>query len=176
MASFDDPEAWVRAFQGTAGEAMMQEAMGKFMTEISSTTSSREIWEHVEAWSYEPATPAFETPGFAYRHDFWVAPGMAEAFERVIGKIIAFNEANGAYYPVNGYRTLFGDAGRVSFFVFADNWGDFFGKNSMEGQIAGTPAGEEWEGIIAELSDCLSAYESSQMQYYPQLSYTGPGM
>jgi hypothetical protein len=46
----------------------------------------------------------------------------------------------------------------------------------MEGQIAGTPAGEEWEGIIAELSDCLSAYESSQMQYYPQLSYTGPGM
>jgi hypothetical protein len=176
MATFDDPEAWMRAFQGTPGEAMVQEAMNKFMTQISIQSGEREALQEVPAWSYEPATPAFETPSFAYRHDFWIAPGKGDAFDQVARKIAAFSKANEGHYPVTAYRTRFGDTGRVTFLVFVDNWADFYGENSMERKIQGTPSAQEWEGILGELFDCLSAYEGSQMEYHAELSYTGPGM
>jgi len=176
MAAFDDPEAWMRAFQGTPGEAMMTEAMGKFMNEISSQSGLREVYEQVEAWSYVPANPTFEDAAHAERFDFWVKPGMQEQLEKVITDIMAFQAKLESPYPINGYRMHFGDTGRVTFLVMNDGWADYYGKNDMEAKMEATGTSAEWEAIMTEMRDCLSAFESSRMDYVADLSYTGPGM
>jgi hypothetical protein len=133
------------------------------------------VFEHVEAWSYAPADSTFEEPSFAERHDFWVKPGMNEAFEEVVKSIMAFQAELGSPYPVNGYRTQFGDTGRITFLVTNDGWADFYGKNSMEARLEATGKGAKWEAIMAELRDCITAYESSHMEYIADLSYSRPG-
>ncbi len=176
MATFDDPEAWMRQFQGTAGEAMLTEAMGRFMDEISSQSGLREVYEQVEAWSYAPANPTFEVQSHAQRFDFWVKPGMQEQFEKVSKEIMAFQGALESPYPVNGYRMHFGDTGRVTFLIMNDGWADFYGKNDMEAKMEATGTAEKWGSIMSDFRDCITASESSQMDYIADLSYTGPGM
>jgi hypothetical protein len=73
---------------------------------------------------------------------------MSEQFEKVARDISAFQAELAGPYPVNGYRIHFGDTGRVTFLVFSDGWGDFYGKNDME----------------------------ARMEYIADLSYPGPGM
>ncbi len=176
MASFDDPEAWIRQFQGTPGEAMVNEAMGRFMTQIAAQPSNREVYEHVVSWSYAPAQVSFESPSFAQRHDFWIKPGMGEAFENTVKDIMAFQAEMNSPYPVNGYRMQFGDSGRATFLVMNDGWADFYGKNDMEAKMEATGTTAKWEGIMSSLRDCITAYESSQMEHIADLSYSGPGM
>jgi hypothetical protein len=176
MATFDDPTAWMRAFAGTPGEAMVTQAMNTFNNEIAAQPGTREVWEHVGAWSFAPAEPSFETPSYAERHDFWIKPGMAEAFDGVAKDIMAFFADMGGIYPINGYRIHFGDAGRVSFLVFNDGWGDFYGANSMEGALEATGKTAEWEALMTKLRDCITNSETSQMEHLAELTYTGPGM
>jgi len=76
----------MRAFQGTAGEEMMNEAMGRFMTEIAAQPSIREIYEQVEAWSYAPPDPTFENPAFAQRHGPGDLPGIKRRMGRLLWK------------------------------------------------------------------------------------------
>jgi hypothetical protein len=176
MASFDDPEAWMRQFEGTPGQEMVAGAMTKLMTEIAAQPGNRELYEHMEAWSYAPEAPVYEQPAGAYRHDFWIKPGMAEAFEKVIKDIMAFQMENGAFYSVEGHRVHFGDAGKATFLVVHGGWADFYGKNSFEAQVEAAGKAAAWEEIMTALRDCITAYESSQMEYVPDLSYLGPGM
>jgi hypothetical protein len=175
MASFDDPEAWRRQFQGTPGEAMLNEAMGRMMTQIAAQPSLREVYEQVDSWSYVPAEVSFEEPSFAQRHDFWVKPGMGEAFEKVVKDIMAFQGEMKSPYPVYGYRMQFGDAGRVTFLVMNDGWADFYGKNDMEAKMEAAGTTAKWEGIMDALRDTITSYESSQMEYVADLSYSGLG-
>jgi hypothetical protein len=176
MASFDDPEAWMRQFQGTPGEAMVNQAMGTLMTEVAVQPGAREIYEHVEAWSYAPEEVPFDEPSYAQRYDYWIRPGMYEQFQDVAGRIMAFSAEMGSPYPVNGYRTHFGDAGRVTFLVFHDGWGDFYGEHSFESIVEAAGAAPRWEALMTDLLDCVSGYDASQMALVADLSYTGPGM
>ena len=176
MASFDDPGAWARQFDGTPGEAILAEAIQKLGSEIRYVESSREIWEHVPTWSFEPATPAFEVPSYAERHDFFVKAGMQAEFDQVAEDIMAFFTEIGGRYPVDGFRKLFGEVGRLSFFVFNDGWGDFYGEHSLESAIAGSARAGEWEVLMERMRDCVSSSETTQMEYFVDLSYTGPTM
>ncbi len=176
MADFDDPGAWMRQFAGTPGEAMLTEAFEKLSTEIKFTESTREIWVHEPAWSYIPATPAFETPSYAERHDFFVKAGMQEEFDGVAEDIMTFFSEVEGHYPVNGYRKMFGEVGRISFLVFNDGWGDFYGEHSIDAGIADSGRSGDWEALMERLRDCLSGSETTQMEYFVDLSYTGPSM
>lgn len=176
MASFDDPEAWMRQFAGTPGEAMLNEAMNTFMTKISTVPASREVWEQVPEWSYAPANPPFEVPTAAERHDFWIKAGMLEDFEQVAKDIMAFFSDMGGEYPVNGYRVHFGDVGRVSFIVFVDDLGNLYGENSLENAVAAMGKTAEWEALMTRMRDCVTDSETTQMMYAPQISYTGTEM
>jgi len=174
MASFDDPTAWVREFQGTPGEAILNEAM-EAMGDIAATPASREIWEVVEDWSWSPETAPFEQPGHAELFEFWVRPGKMEEFQEVAKEIAAFAGRSGGVYPMTGYRFQFGEVGRAAFIVFLDDWASYYGPNSMESRIAGTPAAAEWEDILTRLRDCITDFDKTQIDYVADLSYTGPG-
>jgi hypothetical protein len=101
---------------------------------------------------------------------------MAEEFDAVAKKVMTFFGNNGGVYPVNGYRIHFGDTGRVTFLVFNDGWGDYYGMNSMEAMLEAHGTTDEWEGIMTELRDCITSAETTQMRYFADLSYTGEGM
>jgi hypothetical protein len=173
MAAFDDPMAWMRQFEGTPGQEALNEAM-EMMGDIAAQPVSREVWEVVDDWSYSPETPPFERPGHAELFEFWMKPGMQEDFQELAKEIAAFVGEHGAGYPMTGYRFQFGDVGRAAFIVFLDDWGAYYGPNAMDKKIAGTPAEEEWEAIMTRFRDCITDFEKTQIDYVPDLSYTGP--
>jgi len=176
MASFDDPEAWMRAFQGTPGEAILNEAMQKIMTEISAFPIRDEVMIQDPDWAYEPQTPRFEQPSFAEMIEFRIRPGMAEQLEAVIGELMAFQEKTQPDSPMNGYRVRFGDVGRVVFLIFTDSWANFYGPYSMEAKVKADGTEAEWEAIMTRFRDCILDFNSTQIAYHADLSYTGPGM
>ena len=176
MAQFDDPEAWMREFQGTPGEALLNETMERVMTEISIVPSKREIMVQVPEWGYEPTEPPFDTPTYAEYIEFWVAPGKYEEMQAVIADVVAFHQEHDAYYPFNGYQVMFGDVGRIAFLIFNDGWADYFGTNSLEAQMEAEGGSDEWEALMARMRDCITDMSVSQMAYHPELSYTGPVM
>jgi len=176
MASFDDEEAWLRAYAGTPGEEMLAEAFGRMEAEVAVLSTTREVWELEEAWSYVPAEGGITALGFAEMFEFWVKPGMQAAFEEVSAEVGEFLGELGGPYPVNAFRPIFGDVGRVVYTAFHDGWADFYGPQSMEAGLAAAGKTGEWEAIMNRYRDCISDSKSSQWAYMADLSYPAAGM
>jgi len=176
MATFDDEEAWMRAFAGTPGEAMLAEAFGRMEAEVAVASAIREVWELEDAWSYVPGEGGIEAVGFAEMLEFWIKPGMETEFEEVTVEIAGFMGELAGPYPVNSFRPVFGDVGRVVYTAFHDGWADFYGPNSMEAGLAAAGKTGEWEAIMDQFRDCITESKTSQWTFMADLSYPSAGM
>ena len=170
MASFDDPMAMMRQFQGTPGEAIVAEADARF-SQLDYQVLSREVIELVADWSYAPE--GAEQPGYAEAFDVWFKPNKSEEFDQVIKDIMAFFAELGYPYECRGYRVHFGDAGRASFHFRYASPGPYFGENSIESLIEQRGGGEEWESLIMRFLDVVIDEKAVRWMFRPELCYTG---
>jgi len=170
MASFDDPMAMMRQFQGTPGQATMEAAEARF-NQLDYQVVSREVIERVADWGYAPENA--ESPGFAEIIDVWFKPNKSAEFDAVIKEIMTFFADLGYPYEVRGYRVHFGDSGRASFHFRYASPGPYFGENSLESLMEEKGGGEEWQSLIARFVDVVIDETSVRWTYRPELSFTG---
>ena len=170
MASFDDPMAMMRQFQGTPGQDILEAAEARF-NQLDYQVVSREVIERVADWGYAPENA--ELPGFAEIIDVWFKPNKSAEFDAVIKDIMAFFADLGFPYEVRGYRIHFGDSGRASFHFRYASPGPYFGENSIESLMEEQGGGEEWQGLIARFVDVVIDETSVRWTYRPELSFPG---
>jgi hypothetical protein len=132
FAYFDDPGHPLRAFAGTEGEAMVQEAWAEYEN-INSTEVSEEIFERKAEWSYEVEDFDFDKMKYARVDEVWLrpGPGIEEQFEELSKDWIAFFQALDYPYPHDGYEIHFGDADRIVYVTFIDDLSAYYGANAI---------------------------------------------
>jgi hypothetical protein len=176
MAWLDDEQAFMSAFEGTAGEEMFAQAMETWEADGSIfSPASREIWEHEVAWSYDPGESGISEITGAEMLEFWIKPGMEEEFEAVAAEVGTFLNELGGPYATNGFRTVIGDVSKVTWATFHDGREDYYGVNSMDAAMAEAGKVEEWQALVERFAPCVTESRSSGMQYVIDASYAPSG-
>ncbi len=157
MAYFDDPEQWVRQFQGTSVEVQVNELFGEFAT-ISMEVTANEILETVPNWSYllEEAASS-EQSAFIEVTDVWIKSGKDMEWDALAQEYAALLAEIEYPYPTIGYRVMFGGAGRMIYVTLYDSREAFYGTNSLDRLIEGT-------GQTAAWSDLMEKYVAMAVQ------------
>ena len=131
MASFDDPNAFVDAIGGTAGEATMQEAFGMYgQLDIA---TDMEVFVTVPEWTYWPAEGGVvpgEHAGLMIFRD-WVKFASNQAFDENTKQLMSMIAESGFPYPVIGQRMVVGEGGVAAFVVLHDGLDQFYGEKSL---------------------------------------------
>ena len=170
MASFDDSdERWMRQFEGTPGEATLQEAFAE-MASVRFQVLSNEVVEAVPDWSYEPEMASWP-PGFAEVAEVWVTAGKDEEFDALAKEYVSVLKDIGYPYQVAGHRVRFGNTGRVVFVTFYDTRENFYGKNDFDQMVMSKGAGEKYQEIIGKFLMVVDDFKSSHIAYRTELSY-----
>lgn len=169
MAYFDDPDQWMRQFQGTPGEETLNAAFAEF-DYVSSKVVANEIAEHLTEWTYEPAGSDGDY-GYAHVDEFWVKSGMDDEFGELVKEFMAFFKEIGYTYPIYGHRVRFGDSGRRVFVTVFDSKEAFYGSRSLDNLIEMKGAGEQWGGLLERFAKVITAAKHSDTEYQPHLSY-----
>ena len=171
MAAFDDPGAWSRQWEGTAGQAALEEAR-QALEPLDAKLVSTEIYEHEIDWSYMPAAPAFEgAPGGADVNEFYILPGKAEEFEATVGEAIEMLGKIGYPYTMNGYRVIMGEGSKTVFLTFWDNREAYYGANSQERLLEQHGMTEAWQGLVARMLGTISDFKTRMLNYEPGISH-----
>jgi hypothetical protein len=170
FAYFDDPMQFIRSFAGTAGEAQMQEAMGKFQN-MHIETVAEEMVEVKADWSYE--VESFDNSTMMYGHldVMWLKPGANEKFEALNKDWSAFFKDLGYPYPYTGHQVHFGDSGRVVYVTFIDDIEAYYGKNNLEKMIEAKNMGERWQKLVGQMNEVVRRWEHSNTAFRSDLSY-----
>ena len=170
FAYFDDPDRFMSAFKDTPGEAMVQEAMAAF-TKAGVTTLSVELIQGVPAWSYAPEGSDGDENMTARVHSFWLKPGVNEQFEALSKDFMAFFKEIGHSYPIYGHRVRFGDASRVSFVEWFDNYENYYGANNLDKRIEAMGKNDAWMELLGRLGELVTRSEDTDIVFRPDLSF-----
>ncbi|MGH7540473.1 MAG: hypothetical protein ACRELC_05700 [Gemmatimonadota bacterium] len=169
MASFDDPEAFMRAFQGTPQasrvQAAMERAQGLRVTARSSVSRS------VPEWSYMPASAVLAEGehGGVFVISNWTA-GSEEAYDASTKAIMAMLGEIGYPYPVFVSRVILGEE-TVDFAIPFDTPGNFYGQHSVFALLEQAGRTADWESLMGERRSLLARTETLMVFYAPELSY-----
>lgn len=171
MAYFDDPEQWMRQFEGTPGHETLMGAFGMFEEVDVSSTSWVEAT--VPEWSYMPEDPAVGPRDYqgVYVVQDWVKFGHQQAFAENTRAIIGLLGEIGYPYPVFGHRGVIGEGGQVTFVIVHDGLDRFYGENSVERLLAAAGKQEEWGRLMEARSPMLLKAASFTAAYLPEHSY-----
>ncbi len=170
MAYWDDPDQWMRQYEGTEGEEALQAAFKEF-SEIDTRVVASEVMEHVEDWSYTPATSAAADAENVHLTVFWLKSGKGDEFTQVTKDIMALLKEIGYPYPVAGHRVRFGDTNRRIFVTWFDNKSNFYGEKSLMAVIEKKGAGERWGELMSRISALIIDGDHSDAVYKPEMSY-----
>jgi len=170
MAEFDDPEAFVRAHQGTAGEAMLMEAFEEFNA-MDYEVVSREVVEIPPGWEYTPEQLYTEELGYAAFYESWMKPGTEMAADEASKEWVAFMKEIGYGYRAHGLRVHFGDVGRLLYITYYADPADYYGAHDFMKLVEEKGAGEKWADIMTRWNALVTRYEESTWMYRPDLSY-----
>lgn len=171
MAEFDDPEAFVRAHQGTAGEAMLMEAFEGFGA-LDYEVVSREVVEVPAEWSYTPEQPYTEGMGYAAIYESWMKPGTEMQADALSKEWVAFLKEVGYGYGAHGVRVHFGDVARLMYITYYTDPADYYGAHDFMKLVEEKGAGEKWADIMTRWNALIRRYEESTWAYRADLSYT----
>jgi hypothetical protein len=171
MAEFDDPDAFVKAFKDTPGEALLMEAFGEFAT-LDVQTLAREVVEGVPAWSYQPEQPIITgDANFAEVYEAWMKPGTEEQADEEGKAWVAFMKELGYGYATAGIRIHFGDVGRTMWVTWYNDPMVYEGENSFAKLIEEKGAGAKLEELLGRWNKLIRRYEESTWSYRKDLSY-----
>lgn len=174
MADFDDQDEWYRQYQGTPGEATLNEAF-EAMAELD---AAHDMWvdEELAELAYEPPQPMeFGDQGGVWIATEWVRMGQEEAIAENTRRVTALLEEIGFEYPVIFHRTRVGQGGRLSVIVPYDTQANLYGSKSLEAALAASEAGPRWGQLMQERNALLRDMESGLYVYRADLSYMPEG-
>lgn len=169
MAQFDDPDAFMRAFQGTPGEAMLMEAFESFGS-MDYEVLSREVIELVPGWGYTLEQPV--EIKYAAMYESWMKPGTEMKADELSKEWVAFLQETSYPYEAAGYRVHFGDVGRLVFFIWFDNQADYYGPKDFAKLVEAKGLGAKWGDFMERWNALITRYEQSTWTYRADLSYT----
>ncbi len=175
MVDFEDPEAFVRAFQGTSVANRVMAAFERtnsmhFQDGLSEVSRAR------PDMSYMPASPAMMEgeQGGVYVLRQWPA-GDDQAYEESVKDFMGMLTEMGGPYPVFVSQNMIGKGGYIIAVPF-DNLANFYGANSLQTGLAASGMASRWAEHEAAHQKLLSDVESFEVMYLPEHSYRPPGM
>ena len=171
MAEFDDPDAMMRAFKDTPGEALLMEAFGEFGA-LDYETLAREVIEAVPAWSYTPEQPLSQEVKFAEVYEGWMKPGTEEQTNEEGEAWIAFLKELGYGYAQGGLRVHFGDVDRTIWVTWYDDPMAYEGENSFRKLVEQKGADAKLDDLLKRWDKLIRRYEESTWTYRQDLSYS----
>ena len=171
-----DPNAGMSRFQGTAGEAMVAEAMQAFQN-VGIRSTVAEVLEVVPEWTYLPAgmtelpaAPAANANVF----EVFVKNGAEQQFDELVKEFYGFFKEMGYAFPIIGHRVILGEA-RTSFVTPYDDRAAFFGEGDINALVMKHGAGARWQELLGKMSQLTTAANiPSDWVYMPDMSYVGP--
>ncbi len=173
FAYFDDPEQFVRAFQGTPGEAQMREAMAKF-PQIRSQVVAEELFEVKQDWSYQVEGFGFAKMKYLHIDVIWARPGMDEEFDQLNKEWVQFFKDLAYPYPYNAHEVHFGDSGRTVYVTFIDDLAMFYGENDLMKWIEKKNMGARAEAFDQRFNAVTARWKHytstlrADMSYWPE--------
>lgn len=171
MAYFDDPDQWMRSFQGTEGEAILQEAFA-MISGVDHRVIVNEMLEVKDDWSYTPEGYAPTGEGFAHVEQMWLRPGQQQAFDAVVKEYMAFFASIGYPYQVMGHEVHFGaKSDRVDFVIFADDRSKFYGENSFNALAEAAGESGTMQELFSRLTPTIVDWDHKEADYRADLSY-----
>lgn len=170
MADFDDQDEWYRQYQGTPGEATLNEAFEA----MAGLDVAHDMWvdEELTELAYEPPEPMeFGDHGGVWIATEWIRMGQEEAVAENTRNLTALLEEIGFQYPVIFHRTRVGEGGRLSVVVPFDTPANLYGPKSLEAALEASDAGPRWGQLMQERNGLLRDMESGLYMYRTDLSY-----
>lgn len=171
MASFDDPNRFVDAFGGTAGEATFQEAAGMF-AQLDIPTDMN-VFVQVPEWTYWPSEGGVvpgEHAGLMVFQD-WVRFASNQAFDENTRALIGILGEAGYPYPVIGHRSVIGEGGVASFVLLHDGLDQFYGENDLGKYLVEAGLAEKWGETIEARGAMMRKSMNHPTFFRPDLSY-----
>ena len=168
FAEFDDPEAWMRAFQGTPGEAMLMEAMEAFGS-LDYQVLSREVIEQVPGWDYQVEEP-YDVK-YAHMYESWMKPGTEMQADEISREWVAMLTELGYPYEAAGFRVHFGDVGRLVYITWYDDQADYYGPKAQATLVEAKGGGEKWQDLGNRWNALITRYEESTWAFRADMSY-----
>jgi hypothetical protein len=171
MGSFDDPNAFINAMQGTPGEATMQEAFGMYAQMDIPTDMT--VFVQVPEWTYWPAEGGVvpgEHAGLMIFQD-WVKFASNQAFDENTKELIGMLQESGFPYPVIGHRTVIGEGGVASFVLLHDGLDQFYGPKALSKYLADAGMVERWGEVIQARGGMMRRTMNYPTVFRPDLSY-----
>lgn len=170
-AELDDPEHWMKQFQGTDGEATLMEAF-QAMEGMDILNGRNEIVQAMPAWSYRPEGYMPGEPKWVHSFELWPKTGMQvqEDLNAVMGDVVAFWKEIEYPYPVSAAMVRYGEP-RFVFVIPYDDPASYHGENSMPNLIAQHMAGEKWQALEQRIVSLMLRSNDSHYQFLPEQSY-----
>jgi hypothetical protein len=171
MAYWDDPDQWVRQFQGASAETKVNEIFEEFAT-ISLEVISNEILETVPNWSHllEEAA-ASEQSAFIEVTDIWIQGGKAMEWDALAQEYASFLAEIEYPYPTIGYRVLFGADERVVYVTLYDSREEFYGVNSLDRLIEAKAGTATWSAMWERYISMAARQEVHSGAARPNMGY-----
>jgi nucleotide-binding universal stress UspA family protein len=166
---WDDPQQWMRQFQGTEGEEKLQEAIQEFYR-LDTRVVASEVLEHVKEWSYQPEASE-RTKGFANITEFWLKSGKEQQYGELVKDVVTVLEEIGYPYPITGHRVHFGDSGRTVFVTWYDDRASYYGVNSLERLLREKDALARWGELLSRLPELVLDLSDRDATIKPRMSY-----
>lgn len=167
FAFFDASEARLQKMMEALGEEKFKELM-KGAANVRAHHD--EVVKHVPELSYMPAEPPGGQHGFAHLGVHTVKPAMAEQFREAVKKLVAAYRKVGVPHGFDAYEVQFG-TGSYHFVTLAKDAAEFYGRPGAGQVLAQAESSEYAQQLYQEWRDCISAYETSDWTYRPDLSF-----
>lgn len=167
MGQFDDPEYWIRAFEGTPGEATLAAAMEEYGKLTARVQTS--VIQGSGDWSYRPASP--RESKFARVMLARVKPSMQTAFDRNVRAWMKALREVGYPYRIDVHRTLIVEAGLSHIVIHHDDMAAIHGEGAVPAVFEKAGRSSDYERLIGELMECLEDYRWEDHTFRPDISY-----
>lgn len=175
MSVFENPEAFARAFAGTPVESRVMAAF-ESTYDLDFRSGESAVSRGRPDLGFMPAEPAFAPGehGGVYVLRQWPS-GNPEAYEESIKGFMGMLTEMGGVYPVYVSQNVIGDGGYTIAVPF-DDLSSFYGENSLQARLEGSPVGPRWQEHGQAHAELMSRTQSFHLMYLPEHSYTPGGM
>lgn len=170
FAYFDDPGQFMRAFAGTPGEALVNEAMAGF-SKLNVQVVSDEIVQRNPDWSYEAEGFSFEDLNFGHIDVIWLKNDVLEEFNQINKDWMALYTELGYPYPYDGYEVHFGDSGRVVYVTFVDDLAKMYGEFDVSKLAEAKGMGERMQQLDQAFNSLVIRWQHYDSVFRRDLSY-----
>jgi len=171
MAYWDDPDQWIRQYQGTSAETNVQELFEEFAT-IQLEVTENVILETVPNWSYllEEAVSS-EQSAFVLANNIWLENGSEMKWDALAQDYVALLAEIEYPYPTIGYRVLFGGGAAIRYVTLYDSKVAYYGTNSMDRLVEAKGRMATWEDILERYTLMAAKEEVAHGAAKPNMGY-----